>query len=225
VSDPGTVLALLQNADSFFPSGSVAFSWGLEGLHADGCVNRQAIQPYLDGQLRGRWNPFDRPAVCAAHAAADDLGAVALLDGVVETLSWPSEAREGSRRLGAAMLNIHERLGTPGAAAYRTKVREGRAYGHLPIMQGLLWRGCGLDQALTVMASAHAFCVSLLGAALRLGLVGHVDAQRALAAARITLSELLAQPPRPAAEMGAFVPASDIAMMRHETQTTRLFSN
>ena len=33
-----SLLASLQQSDSFFPSGSMAFSWGLEALQQDGLV-------------------------------------------------------------------------------------------------------------------------------------------------------------------------------------------
>ena len=36
------LLAALQLGDSAFPSGSFAFSWGLEGLVADGLVDGEA---------------------------------------------------------------------------------------------------------------------------------------------------------------------------------------
>ena len=36
--DSRALLAALQHADSFFPSGTVSFSWGLEALRADGLV-------------------------------------------------------------------------------------------------------------------------------------------------------------------------------------------
>ena len=37
MTDP-SFLALLQHGDSFFPGGATSFSWGLEGLCADGIV-------------------------------------------------------------------------------------------------------------------------------------------------------------------------------------------
>jgi urease accessory protein len=36
--DSRALLAALQHADSFFPSGTASFSWGLEALRADGLV-------------------------------------------------------------------------------------------------------------------------------------------------------------------------------------------
>ena len=56
-------LALLQHGDSFFPSGAVSFSWGLETLAEDGRVATAAdVAAFLEGQLRWRWATCDRGA-------------------------------------------------------------------------------------------------------------------------------------------------------------------
>jgi urease accessory protein len=120
---------------------------------------------------------------------------------------------------------VHERLGTPGAAAYRALVRAEQAPGHLPIVQGLAWRGVRLDLAAAESVSAHAAATALLGAALRLGVIGHVDAQRILQVQRPLIGELLAAPALPLEDAGSATLAADIAMMRHETGPVRLFAN
>jgi urease accessory protein len=92
-------------------------------------------------------------------------------------------------------------------------------------VQGLVWRGIGLDLDVALAVAAHGFCVGLIGAALRLGLIGHVEGQRSLAALRNMIAELLAKPLPRLDEISTFAPACDVAFMRHETQTGRLFAN
>ena len=49
-------LAALQFGDSFFPSGAVSFSLGLETLHADGIVTDAAsLEEFLTDQVMERW--------------------------------------------------------------------------------------------------------------------------------------------------------------------------
>jgi urease accessory protein len=226
MSDDAALLAALQYADSFFPSGGTAFSWGLEGLCNDRQVaSPEAVQRFLEGQLRHRWATCDRPFLIAAHRASQDLEAVTALDHLLEAMTLPRELRSGAARAGAALLGIHERLGTPGAAAYRGRVRAGEAPGHLPVVQGLLLAGVGLDEQAASTVSAHALSVSVVGAALRLSVITHVDAQRILAAVRGGLAELLAAPALDVALAGVYTPATDAAAMRHETQAARLFAN
>lgn len=226
MTDPTAALALLQYGDSFFPSGAVSFSWGLETLCADGRVTAAPeVTSFLHGQLRHRWATCDRPAVAAAHRAGEDLDAVARIDWLLEAQTLAAELRDGSRRCGGALLAIHERLVTPGAGPYRALVRSGGAPGHLAAVQGLVGRGAGLALAECEVLSAHTLCVGLLGAALRLGVIGHVDAQRSLAQARALIAGILAAPPPGVEAISAFTPEAEIAVMRHETAETRLFAN
>ncbi len=229
MTDPAADLALLQYADSFFPSGTVSFSWGLETLCADGCIAAAPeVSSFLHGQLRHRWATCDRPAVAAAHKATDraavDFDAVESLDRLLEAQTLAAELRDGSRRCGGALLAVHEKLGTPGAEFYRALVRSGSAPGHLAAVQGLVGRGVGLTLTACEVLSAHTLCVGLLGAALRLGMIGHLDAQRSLQQARELIADILAAPAPGVETISAFTPEAEIAVMRHETAETRLFA-
>ena len=72
---------------------------------------------------------------------------------------------------------------------------------------------------------AHSFCVSVLGAALRLGLVGHIDCQKSLTHFRKLITEILTWPIPDIENIHAFTPFADIASMRHENADARLFAN
>ena len=221
-----TLLAMLQHGDSFFPSGSVSFSWGIETLGADGrIVKAPDVERFVTHQLRGRWATSERPVLCAAHAAGGDPAWVLAADNLMEANSLAHEQREGSKRMGAALLNIHARLGTAGAKAYQARVRAGEAPGHVAVVQGLLWDALGLDLTSACHMAAHGLSVGLLGAALRLGLIGHVDCQAILSRLHETIEDILHAPALPLSAIHAYAPAADIAMMRHEIQETRLFSN
>jgi urease accessory protein len=223
--DTETLLASLQNADSFFPGGGIAFSWGLETSIADGLV-RGAPQAtaFVEGQLTQRWAVCDRVALVAAYRATD-MREIQHIDREVEVMTLALELRAGSRRAGTALLAVHERLGTAGAAAYRRLIRSGEAQGHLPVMQGCLWRATGMSEQSVQGASAHSFCVGLLSAALRLGALGHIHSQQALIQLRPLMALLIAQPVPPWEEMYTCTPAAEIAAMRHEVQSSRLFAN
>jgi urease accessory protein len=224
--DEATWLAVLQHADSFFPAGAASFSWGVEALQADGQVRSAAdLERFVAAQFEYRWARCDRAFLIWAHRGHRDLCGVAAIDRLADAMALPREQREGSTRAGAALLGMHERLGTPGAASFRALVHDGHACGHLPTVQGLAWAGVGLDEGLSAAAAAHGFAASLVGAALRLGMIGHVDAQRILTNLRPSIAGLLAGPVPELAAVGGFTPMVDIAMMRHETQTVRLFAN
>jgi urease accessory protein len=225
-SQPESLLGALQYGDSFFPSGSIAFSWGLETLRADGEIaSAEQVAQFLEGQLVRRWASFDAPVLVAAMRAGGDFDRLAELDDLVEAMTLATELREGSRRAGASLLKVHAGLGTPGAGEYRQKIAERKARGHLPVAQGLLWSATGLSEDACRAVSAHTLCTGIVGAALRLGMIGHLDAQKILLRARPAVAKLLGLPARPLELLHAYTPHAEIASMRHELQDSRLFAN
>ncbi len=222
----GNFLGALQFADSFFPSGSIAFSWGLEALRADGeAAGVAQVAQFLEGQLLHRWSCFDAPLVVAAVRASGKLDRLVDLDDLAESMTLVTELREGSRRAGASLLKVHSELGTPGAADYRRRVAQQEARGHLPVMQGMLWQATGLSEEACRAMSAHTLCTGIVGAALRLGMIGHLDAQKIMMQVRPMLVELLGLPSAEIEALCAFTPHAEIASMRHEIQDSRLFAN
>jgi urease accessory protein len=223
MTDGADLLAALQHGDSFFPSGATAFSWGLETLAGeDRVAAAKDVRVYVETQLRGRWATFDRAATIAAHRAAGDLDQVAVIDRLVEAQTLARELRQASRRIGGALLTVHRRLGTPGAEAYAAR---DDAPGHAAAVQGMLWHGAGVSKPAADAMAAHQLCIALLGAALRLGLIGHVDAQAILTDMRPVVAAVLATEPPVLDDIGAFVPEAEISAMRHEVQDSRLFGN
>jgi urease accessory protein len=219
------LLTALQFGDGQFPGGGFAFSWGLESLVADGKLTREGFPAFVGGQLQHRWASCDRILVAHAHAAASDVPRLRELDDLTDALMTVDSARVGSRRAGRALLGTHVRLNTPGAAAFKVGVEARHAHGHLPIVQGMVLAGVGLDEATALAVSAYTMAQALCTAAIRLGLIGHLDAQRTLARMRPQMGRLAAQGRCGLDAISTFVPVSDIAMLRHADRAQRLFSN
>jgi len=226
MSSARSLLLALQHGDSFFPGGGVPFSWGLETSVAEGHVTSlDDLRDFVRGQLQGRWATCDRPALVSTHRCGRSLADVASIDADLDAMALSREMRHGGRRAGGALLNVHARLGTPLADDYKAYVRGGRAPGQLAVVQGLVWRGVGLDEETASAVSAHTMCVGFVGAAVRLGLIGHIDGQVVLRESRESIDTILADPPVPFDAATATAPAAEIAMMRHEVGAVRMFAN
>ncbi len=224
-TEAASLLALTQMADSAFPSGSFAFSQGLETLLAEKRVQGEtALARYFEHQLRDRWLVFDRYFLSEGHTHADTAEVLFELDAECEAMTPVASLRKGSRRNGMALLTSHEKIGTEGAAAYKRAILQGQAPGHLPLVQGLLFRGHGLALLPALVAAAHGFLAGQVSAAVRLGAIGTLAGQRILASLHPSLAATLARPLPPEAPW-SFTPLSEIAAMRHETQAVRLFTN
>ena len=220
------ILTLLQHGDSFFPSGAVSFSWGLEMLNNDHVITSiNELDNFIENQLIERWGPFERVVLAHTYDHANDIEHVISIDNLVECMTLASELRDGSKRLGSALLTTYQQLNNPIAERYLKLSNEGKAPGHLPITQALIWNSIGISRNSVLMLSAYNFCVSVLGAALRLGMVGHIDCQKSLTKFRQLITEILTWPIPAIEEIHAFTPFADIASMRHEYSETRLFAN
>lgn len=225
-TDSAALLSALQFADSFFPGGGVALSWGLEQLRADReLAEADDVATFVEGQMAQRWSVFDAPALSAAWHANGDLARLQEIDALLEAMTLPQELRDGSRRAGGAMLSVHARLGVASAQLFRTGVLSGETPGHLAVVQGLVWRDVGVPETACRAMSAHLLATGLVSAALRLGIIGHLQAQAALNQVRPITARLLEQPVAALDDIAAFTPAIDIASMRHETADSRMFSN
>jgi urease accessory protein len=216
----------LQLGDSFFPSGASAHSYGLEGLQAAGQIRSAAdVEQFLAAQLDERWACCDRVLLLYAHAAAGDLDRVAELDIFCDRSSWVESWRNAGRRLGRAQLTLHAELGTPLAAAYRARVEAEHAPGQASVVQGLIGAAAGLGPLHSAAIAAHALAVNIVGAALRLGLIGHIAAQRMLLRQRERSAALIERELPPLDDVGSWLPAAEIGSMAQEARRGRLFAS
>lgn len=220
------ILTILQYGDSFFPSGAVSFSWGVEMLKEDGVITCiKSLNEFLENQLINKWTSFERVVLAHAYENADKTNELIAIDYLVESMTLSNELRSGSKRLGSALLATHSRLDTPLAKNYQLLIFDHVALGHLPVIQGLLAKAIGQTKTSALIISAYNFCVAILSAALRLGIVGHIDCQNSLSKYRQLIAELTVQEIPDLKNIHAFTPYADIASMRHEHTNTRLFAN
>jgi|TARA_B100000315_G_scaffold203097_1_gene196030 urease accessory protein len=220
------LLSAFQYADSFFPTGSTSLSNGLEALVDDGVVgDGDDLEKFVQGQIRWRWEPFERPFVVHAIRQCTRLQDLLSLDNLLHAQSLSAEAREGSIRTGRALLRMHVGLATRGAVDYQRLISDQIAKGHNAVMQGLVWGRSGLPEEQAELISAHTFCVTYLGAAIRLGVVGHQSAQGILTRLHREVADQVRKPCSDVDAVTSFCPEQEIGMMRHEKLSTRLFLN
>jgi urease accessory protein len=212
-------VAAIRFGDSAFPSGGFAFSSGLEGSHRDGLVgDEDDVTAFAAEQLEGRWHHSDRVLMRQAWAQRDPSG----VDSLAEAVATMSVLREASRRAGAATLSTFSMIVDGGVAEYRSRVVAGTVPGHLPVAQAVCLRACGLTLETAEAVAVWQVLSGIVGAAIRLGVIGHLGGQRVSSECTPLLLDLLRREPRDTP--AAFTAYADIAAQRRG-DGTRLFAS
>jgi urease accessory protein len=213
---------LLQTTDSLFPTGAFSHSGGLEGLSGGGILKTaEDAERAIEEILRHSFARVDLPACGLAHRAAlaADVAALVDLDGRVDSLKAPREARESSRSLGRRRLRVVQSL-----EEYRRRVEEDRTFGHQSVVTGMHGALEGISREETMLAFTYGTAAGLVSSAMKLLPLGQTRAQALLT----RLGEATADWVRVVdglgpEELGGFLPLLDIAAMRHEVARPRLF--
>lgn len=227
--DSVTLLSAIRFADSAFPTGGFAFSSGLESSYLDGHVrDEDTLFGVVEEHLMFRWDTFDR-VFLGRYFASPTLGTAVGIDEEIERRTSVDRLRAGSRQAGAALLGGFAHLGQGDSARYREGVLAGNYFGHLTIAQAIAFSGAGLNLRLTEIVSAWHLINGLAGAALRLGIVGHLSTQRVIAGVLPTLAALLDTRDSSGAlgrhrEVLSFSTLTDIAAARRSGSSARLFA-
>lgn len=227
--DDTSLIAAFQLADSFFPSGMVTFSHGLETFLSLGVRSGEDIARLLEDYLKGKISPCDLVAYAHAHraAAAEDLVRLQEIDRYLSASLLPQEIRQGSVRSGRAMLEtLRSSVDEQIFQQFTHAVQRGDSDGNAAVSLGVLCAVWHIPIRAGALLQLYTFAVSFLGAAVRLGHIGHRETQRILLALRPQLSSLVDHAlEQRLEEMSAFAPLADIRAMQHAYLPVRLFSN
>lgn len=215
--DMQAMLRLLTWLSPAFPVGAFAYSGGLErAVHDEWVTDGEGLRQWIVLLLtRGSaWN--DAVLFAESHRQVGDAEGLAAVVELASALSGSRERHMETMLLGQAFLAaaqawphpVLERLGP--SAAY-------------PVAVGAVAGAhAAVDEALA--AFLHAVASQLVSAAIRLGVCGQRDGVAVLAA----LEAVIADTAKRAAlssldDLGSATIGADIASLRHEVQTTRLF--
>jgi urease accessory protein len=222
------LLNLLQLTDSFFPSGSFAYSWGLETCVSEGLVEGvDGLGGFLAAYLKGQLARSDALVAKLAFDAAGsgDLAAVVRLDNKLNAMKTARECREGGLQIGKQILkvvNALHRSAFLGEFAGSIEARKSRGH-HAPVF-GVVCRVLGVAKRDCMQGFLYQAASGIVSAGVRLIPLGHMDGQAALEQIK-PLMVGIADEIEPLGEddISSFAPGIEIRAMRHETLYTRLF--
>lgn len=222
------LLSLLHFADSAFPTGGYAHSFGLESYCASGLVtDRAGLDAFLLSQLEGSTGPCDATAAAGARCAMaqGDVAACADLDMRLEAMKPVREFREASRQMGRQTLRVGAALTADHRlAAYLEEVEAGRRPGHHAVAFGMAAGVLGWEGEEAAAAFLYSTTALLVGAALRLLRMGQLEGQRVLWGLGPVIERLAREAARRhPGDLWSFAPGVEIQGIRHAALETRLF--
>jgi urease accessory protein len=230
--DEPALLAMLQLADSAFPSGAYTLSGGLETMVDEGVVRSpDDVAGCIRSVLLGRAARGDLAALVAAHRAASeappDFESIVAIDRRLEATKLATEERTGARRVGGRIAIEADRLiASPAVVALRAAIDAGETPGTAAVAFGVVAAGMAIPEREAALAAAHATTLGLLGVAVRLGRIGHGDQQRLLSEARDVIVQAVdVARATDWRTMQPFAPGLDVAMARHEVASGRMFAS
>jgi urease accessory protein len=177
-------LALMQLADSFFPSGSFTLSHGLESLiQTKQIQNPDDLMVFFKLLLGNKIATCDLVALTHAHRGSRDgeLTAVREADSQLFAISLIETTRQTQRQSGRALLMVAQQTWHDELLKILDRDRALGQFNCLhPVVFGVVGKIAGLNETDTMLGFLHGFVTGLLGAAIRLGVLGHLQAQQIL---------------------------------------------
>ncbi|AZO13037.1 urease accessory protein UreF [Mesorhizobium sp. M3A.F.Ca.ET.174.01.1.1] len=212
------LLRLMAWLSPSFPVGGYSYSHGIERAVHDGLISdRDDLAGWLETlvEMGSGWN--DAVLFAESWRRARDGGDLAELATLAEALAGSKERHLETMLQGAAFLKAASAWPCPALERLPSDCPYCVAVGAVAGSHGI-----GLAEALS--AFLQAFFSNLLQAAIRLGVLGQVDATSLLAGFEpLALATATRAARSSLDDLGGSAFVSDIMAMQHETQYSRLF--
>lgn len=220
-TDPGGDVALLRLMawlSPAFPIGSFSYSHGLERAVHDGLVREaDSLADWIAALITtgSGWN--DAVLLAESWRQAKAVASLAEVAELAEAASGSAERHLESTLQGAAFL----KAATPWLSLMPDDLPANCPYS---VAVGVVAGRGGVPLDFALSAFLHAFASNQLQAAIRLSVIGQIDAMALLAGFEQAISVTSARAARSSLEdLGSATMSVEIAAMNHETQYSRLF--
>ena len=223
---------LMQLADSFFPSGMFGMSGGLESfVKHDKIKTDRDVLKFILHQIHFQIAPCDCVVLSETMVAAqnNDILKIINIDNRFFSMKLVKEIRNASVRSGQQMLNCATYMLSPNnknkfVRKFQNKIESKQAVGTYPVCLGIAAHCLQISRQSAIRMMLYSYSVSVIGAALRLGIIQHLNGQwilMQLAEDINTLSKTITQ--KSISDIWQLTPFTDILQMVHEHDDSRMF--
>lgn len=228
ITDAAADLSMMQLSDSFFPTGMYSMSSGLEAIFYSGKKMkseelRELVKTYLEYQI----GPADCTALGNAYeyASRSNLPRLLEVDRAIFSMKLVQEIRDASVRSGTQLVRcIRSFSDNKILGQYEDAIRGGQAFGPYPAALAVAANAFLIPKRKAALLMLYSFSVSIVGAALRLGMLQHFDGQKVIDELKPMIVKVIkSNIDRPIEGIWQFAPSIDVIQITHERMNSKMF--
>ena len=216
---------MMQLADSFFPSGTFGFSGGLESFVRSGRIkDKKDVLLFIRQQLEFQIKPCDCVVLSAVMGSASikDIDGIVSADSRYNAMKLVREMRTASTRSGKQILQVLAHIKSNKLTKeFLTKIDQGKSPGTYPACLAMAAHSLQIPAESAVRIMLYTYCSSIVGSAVRLGTVSHIEGQSVLSLLAQDVGS--ATPTGELDDLWQLSPLAEILQMRHEQDEFRMF--
>ena len=221
-------LSMMQLSDSFFPTGMYSMSNGLEAIFYSGKkMKAEELRELVKTLLEYQIGPADCTVLGNAceYAAKSNLPKLLEVDRAIFSMKLVQEIRDASIRSGTQLVRcIRSFSDNKILGQYDDAIRGGQAFGPYSVALAVAANAFLIPKEKAALVMLYSFSVSIVGAALRLGMLQHFDGQKVIDELKPTIVNVIsANINRPIAGIWQFAPSMDIMQISHERMNSKMF--
>lgn len=222
-------IGVMQLSDSFFPTGIFATSNGLEFLFKEKKIQGMGnLIDLIHTNIIQQIGPSDCVVLANALDSAnqDDFDKVIEADGIGFATKSIKEIRDASVRSGVQLIKCVSEFVTDDNILnqYKNNVIQNKTHGVFPVAFAVCCNALKIKKEKSMMMLLYGFTVGVVGAALRLGLIQHLEGQNIIHNIKPIISQTIKEYSNKSIfEMWQFAPQVDIVQMSHEKMDSKMF--
>lgn len=218
-------LHMMQLSDSMFPTGLFAASGGIETMFLKKKITTsRELREFLGAVITRQLGPCECVMLANVHRC-QGRDEIAELDSMCHSMRANKEVREASCRSGGQLARCVAGFVTSDTLDwYCSMIVSKKASGEYPVSFGVCCSAMGIKTERALAMFLYGYLASSVGAALRLGMIDHMEGQEVIHALKPLISETVSESlKKPASEAWQFAPQAEIYQMVHEGTDAKMF--
>ncbi len=220
MSENKKILNLLRMSDSFFPMGSFTMSQGMEQVINESLLPKEKVAKIINIYLEKIWKSFDLGIFYKALEAVEkkDIELLKKIDEICYCSKATAENRSAIVKMGRSMLNATEFEEGSIGNTYKALVKADRAYATYPVVLALASSNFDYND-LGGLSLIYVNLMEVTASLVRMGTIDYIAAQKILS----NVAGAIQIKPMKLSDLHQSFPLVDIASMRHELSSSRMF--